>query len=297
MSATLIFQNLSRRLPSLHFWRRKAVNASMVALLGVMSLVAILPLFFIFFYILKQGLPAFSFSLFYELPKAAGEAGGGIGHSILGSLILAGLASCIGIPWGIAAGIYLSEYGSGILGKIIRFCIEILSSVPSIIVGLFAYAVIVRPLQKFSALAGAASLAVIMVPIVARTTEELLRMVPMHIREAGLALGIPRRRVILRILLRGSLGGISTGVLLALARIFGETAPLLFTALSSPFWPQSLIEPIASLPVQIFNDATSPYEEWHGRAWAASTLLVFFVFLLNAVTRLILRGKRYESRD
>jgi phosphate transport system permease protein len=210
-------------------------------------------------------------------------------NAIVGTGILVALASLIGIPVGIGAGVYLAEYGRGKLATLLRFAIDLLASVPSIIVGLFAYAMLVVPLKRFSALAGACALAVIMIPIVARTTEELLRLVPQHIREAGLGLGIPRWKVILRIVLRGSLGGIATGVMLAIARAAGETAPLLFTALNNQFWSHRLDEPIASLPMQIYTYAISPYDEWHRQAWGGALLLMIFVLGLNLGTRAILR--------
>jgi phosphate transport system permease protein len=202
------------------------------------------------------------------------------------------IASAIGIPWGVGTGIYLSEYGKGKLGTLVRFSADVLSSVPSIVIGLFAYALIVIPMKRFSALAGGAALGIIMIPTVARTTEELLKLVPVHIREAGLALGLPRWKVILRIILRGAKNGIVTGIILALARISGETAPLIFTALNNRFWSFALDQPTASLPVQIYSYAVSPYEEWHKQAWAGAFLLLIVVFLLNAITRILLREKK-----
>lgn len=269
--------------------RRKLKSRLMTGLLGLASLIAVLPLFAVFVYVLQKGGPALDFAFFTELPKPVGETGGGMANAIVGTLVLVGLASAIGIPLGIGAGVYLSEYGRGKIAGLLRFSIDLLASVPSIIVGLFAYALLVVPLKRFSALAGAAALAVIMIPIIARTTEELLRLVPQHIREAGLGLGIPRWKVILRIVLRGSLGGISTGVMLAIARAAGETAPLLFTALNNQFWSQRLDQPIASLPMQIYTYAISPYDDWHSKAWGGALLLMIFVLTLNLGTRAILR--------
>jgi phosphate transport system permease protein len=213
-----------------------------------------------------------------------------MGNAVLGTLILVGLAAVVGVPIGISAGIYLSEYGVGKIATSLRFTIDLLASVPSIIIGLFAYALLVIPLKGFSAYAGSAALAVIMIPTIARSTEELLKLVPVHIREAGLALGIPRWKVIVKIVLRGSRSGIATGVMLAVARAAGETAPLLFTALNSRFWPSGLRAPIASLPVQIYTYAISPYDDWHHQAWAGALLLVGCVFIFNLLTRVALRG-------
>jgi phosphate transport system permease protein len=210
-------------------------------------------------------------------------------NAMLGSLVMIALASAVGIPMGIAGGVYLSEYGPGKLASTLRFSIDLLASIPSIIIGLFAYAMLVLPMKRFSALAGGLALAIIMIPTVARTTEELLRLVPIHIREAGLALGIPRWRVTLSVVLRGALGGIMTGVMLAVARAGGETAPLLLTALNSQFWFKGVDQPVASLPVQIYNYAISPYDDWHRQAWAAALILVLFVFILNLITRLLIR--------
>jgi phosphate transport system permease protein len=212
-----------------------------------------------------------------------------MGNAIAGTLILIGLASAVGIPIGIATGVFLSEYGKSRLATLLRFATELLAGVPSIIIGIFIYSLLVVPMKRFSALAGGAALAVIMIPTVARTTEELLKLVPVHIREAGLALGIPRWKVTLRIVLRGSMGGILTGVMLGIARVAGETAPLLFTALSSQNWSRGLDQPIASLPVQIYTYAVSPFEAWHQQAWTGALVLVLFVFILNLGTRMILK--------
>jgi phosphate transport system permease protein len=281
-------------------FRRKLINRLFMTLLVLASLLAIVPLLSVFMYVLQQGLPALNLSFFTHLPAPVGELGGGMGNAVAGTLILVGLASLLGIPIGIACGIYLSEYGNrpqgGKLAATLRFTIDLLASVPSIIIGLFAYAVLVVPMRRFSGYAGGAALAVIMIPTIARSTEELLKMVPTHIREAGLALGIPRWKVILRIVLRGSMSGITTGVMLSVARAAGETAPLLFTSLNSRFWPSGLDQPISSLPVQIYTYAISPYEEWHRQAWAGALLLVSFVFLFNLLTRLAL-GRPTRSRD
>lgn len=274
---------------SAHDFRRKVINWIMILVIAVAAVVAIFPLVSVFIYVFRQGYPAINWSFFTQLPAPVGETGGGMANAIAGTAILIGLASFMGIPFGVAAGVYLSEYGESKIAAWLRFGVDLLGSVPSIIIGLFAYALLVVPLGHFSTNAGGAALGVIMIPVIARTTEQLLKLVPVHLREAGLALGLPRWKVILRIVLRGSIGGITTGVMLAIARAAGETAPLLFTAFSSQFWPRGLTQPIASLPVQIYTYAISPYEEWHQQAWGGALVLVLFVFLMNLLTRMILR--------
>jgi phosphate transport system permease protein len=276
---------------SVRDFQRKIINHLMISILILAAIVAIFPLASVLIYVIKQGWSSLNWEFFTSLPKPIGEIGGGLAHAILGTVVLILTASVLGIPFGIAVGLYLSEYGTGKIATALRFGIDLLASTPSIIIGIFAYAVLVVPLKHFSALAGALSLAMIMIPTVARTTEELLKLVPIHVREAGLALGIPRWKVILRIVLRGSIGGIMTGVMLAIARAAGETAPLIFTAFNTPYWPKGLLQPIASLPVQIYNYAISPYEDWHRQAWAAAMVLVLFVLIMNIVTRLILQRK------
>ncbi len=272
--------------------RRRYTNRFMHGILGICAVLAITPLVSVFAYVVERGFGGVNWAFFTELPKPVGEEGGGMANALLGSAMLLGLASLVGIPWGIAAGVYLAEYGRGKLAHLIRFVTDVLTSVPSIIVGLFIYGLMVVSMRRFSVLAGAAALAVIMVPIVTRTTEEILKLIPAHIREAGLALGIPRWKVTLMIVMRGASSGITTGVMLAVARVAGETAPLLLTAFSNRFWARGLDQPVASLPVQIYNYAISPYDDWHRQAWAAALVLVLFVFVLNLLTRLALRSTR-----
>lgn len=279
---------LTRAIES-RYRRRKILNALVCILLALSAALALLPLLSVFKYVLVQGAPALSWTFFTELPKPVGEVGGGMANAFVGTLILIAIASSIGIPWGIGTALYLSEYGKGKLGDTIRFCVDMLASIPSIIIGLFVYTVVVIPMGRFSAYAGGLALGILMVPTVARSAEELLKLVPTHIREAGLALGLPRWKVSLRIVLKGSLSGIATGVILAVARVSGETAPLLFTALNNRFWPGGLDQPIASLPVQIYTYAISPYEDWHQQAWAGAFVLVFLVFFVNLVTRFLLQ--------
>ena len=267
-------------------FRRKWKNKMMLGLVGLAAVVAILPLMIVFFHILREGFPALSWSFFTSLPAPTGEPGGGMGNAILGSMILVVLASLVAVPIGVLGGVYLSEYSGGHVASLFRWTTDLLTSLPSIVVGLFIYATVVAPFRTFSAYAGAAALALLMVPIVVKTTEEVLKLMPQHIREAGLALGLPRWRVILFVVLRGRLPAVMTGVILALARIAGETAPLLITAFGNRNWPQSLSQPTPSLPVQIFNYAISPYADWQRQAWAGALTLVFLVFLLNLVARL-----------
>jgi phosphate transport system permease protein len=275
--------------------RRRWKNRAAVALIAALTLLAIVPFVSILAYVIGQGYPALRWTLFTSLPKPVGETGGGIANALVGSLEMVFLASLVGIPMGTLAGAYLSEFGQGKVAALLRFTCDLLVSVPSIIVGLFAYTLLVIPMRGYSAYAGAFALLMIQVPMVTRTTEEILKLVPQHLREAGLALGIPRWKVVVRIVLRGSLSGLTTGVMLALARILGETAPLLFTAFSNRFWAEKLTQPTASLPVLIYTYAISPFDDWHAQAWAAALVLVLFVLLLNVATRLIL-GRRPQGR-
>jgi len=271
--------------------RRKVVDFTMRFILAGAVALAVLPLGSVVSYVLQRGVPALDLSFFTQLPKPVGETGGGMANALVGTLILVGMASAIGILWGGLIGIYLSEFGKGKLGSVIRFATDLLGSVPSIVIGLFVYTLVVMPMKRFSALAGAIALGILMIPTVARSTEELLKLVPQHIREAGLALGLPRWKVILFLVVRGAMSGIITGVLLAVARVAGETAPLLFTALGNQFWQRGIDQPIASLPVQIYTYAISPFEEWHRLAWAGALVLVGLVFAMNLTSRFLMRGK------
>ncbi len=275
--------------------RRKIYNKLALGMISVLGALAIMPMILIFVYILIEGIPALSLDFFLENPKPLGESGGGMANAIVGTVILVALSCLIGLPVGLGAGIFMAEYSYTKTSKLLRFTSDILTSVPSIIVGLFAYAVVVKPLKAYSAWAGGFALAVIMIPILARTTEEILKLIPHHIREAGLALGIPRWRVTMRIVFAGSFAGILTGIILSVARIAGETAPLLFTAFGNNFGFRGLGQPTASLPVQIYNYALSPYKEWHDQAWAASFILLVMVFIVNLLTRVVFKDQRGES--
>ena len=275
--------------------RRRFFNKFWLGVVSAAGLIAMTPLLVIFVYIIIKGMPALNIDFFLENPKPLGESGGGMANAIIGTSVLVGLACAMGIPVGIGSGIFMSEYNQSRLASVLRFTCDILTSVPSIIVGLFAYAVLVEPLKGYSAWAGGFALAVIMIPIVARTTEEILKLIPNHIREAGLALGLPRWRVTVKIVLRGSLAGVLTGVILAIARVAGETAPLLFTAFGNNFGFRGLGQPTASLPVQIYNYALSPYKEWHDQAWAASFVLLCMVFLVNLLSRIVFSSRGGRS--
>jgi phosphate transport system permease protein len=267
--------------------RRKLID--LLARWGCVAavLIALVPLISVLSYVVAKGLGGLNWSFFTELPKPVGETGGGFGNALIGSLILVGLACAVGIPVGVLSGVYLSEFGRGRLANAVRFSADVMSGVPSIAVGIFVYTLIVLTMRRFSALAGGIALGILMLPTVTRTTEELLKLVPDSLREAGLALGIPKWRVILSIVLRTGMPGIVTGIMLAVARAAGETAPLLFTAFGNRFWATGLDKPIASLPVQIFTYAVSPYEDWHRQAWAAALVLMATVLLLNIGARLL----------
>jgi len=270
--------------------RRKIVSSIMTTLTAVCAFFAVAILLIIISYIAVRGISSLSFQFLIDTPKPVGE-GGGIGNAILGSALMTGLAAIIGLPVGIAAGVYLAEFGNGWFGKVVRFVADILIGVPSIIVGIFIYTLVVLPMGRQSGLAGGLALSVIMIPIVARTTEEMIRLVPNSMREGALALGAPQWRVTWNIILPAASTGIATGAMLAIARITGETAPLLFTALNSRFYNVYLDQPMASLTVQIYNYATGPFEVEHAMAWAATLILVGLILLINITVRFLTRKK------
>ena len=271
-------------------FRRKLKNGAVTLLLGLCTLVVLIPLGLIFFHILKMGFGSLSLDFFTRIPKPPGETGGGMANGLAGSAVMVLLASLLGLPTGIFGALYLSEFGGNRLASCIRFCADVLAGVPSIITGMVAYTLLVLPMKGFSAFAGAFALALIMIPIVLRTTEEQLKMVPASLREAALALGVPFWRTSLKVTLRSALPGVVTGVLLAVARVAGETAPLLFTALGNQFWGMKLTEPMAALPLQIFNFAIAPYEEWHRLAWAGALVLILIMFAFSISARWLGRG-------
>ncbi|WP_437737097.1 phosphate ABC transporter permease PstA [Sorangium sp. So ce1335] len=251
------------------------------------AVVVLVPLFLIFVYVVSKGLGGLSLDFFTQLPKPVGESPSGMGNAVVGTLLLIAIGSCIGLPTGILAGIYLAEVGRGKLASAIRFIADVLGGVPSITIGVFVYALVVVTMKRFSALAGGVALAIVMLPTVTRTTEELLKLVPAHLREASLALGVPEWRTSLFVVLRTASPGIGTGVMLAVARIAGETAPVLLTALGSQYWSLAIDRPIASLPVQIWRNATSPYPQWQQEAWTGALVLIAIVFFLNLLARIV----------
>ena len=273
--------------------RRKIVSYAMLMLTGLCALLAISALVIILGYILVGGLRALSWDFLVNTPKPIGEPQSGIANAIVGSLILVGLGSLIGLPVGILAGIYLAEFGQNTFGYVLRFFIDTLIGVPSIVIGVFVWTVMVRPMGHFSARAGGVALGIMMMPIVARTTEEMFRLVPQSLREAALALGAPVWRASLGVVLRAAAPGVATGAMLAIARVAGETAPLLFTALALNYMSTDLNQPMASLTFQIYYYAGSPYDEWHSMAWAATLVLVTIILTLNIGVRILARN-RYE---
>jgi phosphate transport system permease protein len=276
-------------MPTMHA-RRYATNAVMTTLTAACAFFAVAVLALILGYIAYRGIGAISFQFLVETPKPVGE-GGGIGNAILGTLILLAMACAVGMPFGIATGIYLAEYGAGRFAALVRFLTDTLTGIPSILVGVFVYTIIVLPMKQFSAMAGGVALAVIMIPIVARTTEEMIRLVPANLREGALALGAPQWRVTTGVVLPAAASGIVTGAMLAVARVSGETAPLLFTAFGSRFFNVYLDQPMASLTVQIYNYAISPYDEWHAQAWAATLILMTLILVINITVRFFTRQK------
>ncbi len=263
----------------------------MVVLFACIMLV---PLLLILFYIVKNGIAVINWEFLTSLPKPMGELGGGIANAIVGTTMLIIVASVIAVPVGIAAGIYLSENRVGRLPGAVRLCMEILQGVPSIVIGIIAYIWIVISMGTFSALSGGAALAIMMLPVIVRATEETLKLIPENLREASLALGVPYSRTVLKVIMPAGITGILTGILLGVARIAGETAPLLFTAFGSPFMNLNIFKPVDSLPLLVFNYATSPYPEWHAMAWGASFVLVVFVLGINFFAKVI--AKKWKVR-
>ena len=267
--------------------RRRLVSAVFVSACAAAVLLAMVPLAMILFFVVSQGVQALNVAFFTQMPRPVGEAGGGMLNALVGTLVLTGLASLLAIPIGVISGIYMSEYRGTRLATATRFAADTLNGVPSIVIGIFAYAVAVLPFRQFSAMAGGLALGIMMIPIIARTTEELLLLVPGAMREGALALGATRARAVFSVILPAALPGIVTGVVLALARIAGETAPLLFTAFNNRFFSTDLRQPIASMTVQIFSYAISPYEDWHRQAWAGALVLVTFVLVCSLVARVV----------
>jgi phosphate transport system permease protein len=269
----------------------------MLALTYVAAVLATLPLLLILFHLLKKGAAFLTPAFFTEMPRPVGEMGGGMSNAIVGTLILVGVASAFGLPIGIGAGLYLAEKRGHWFATIVRFLSDVLNGLPSIVLGIFAWEFLVRPFGGFSALAGGIALGAMMIPLVTRTTEEMVRLVPVSLREAALALGYTRWRTALAVVLRTALPGIVTGALVAIARIAGETAPLLFTALGNQFWSTQLTAPIAALPLQIFTYAISPYDTAHAQAWAGALVLIAIVFIISLAARYATRARFGAAAD
>jgi phosphate transport system permease protein len=271
-------------------WRKfKSALASAIAFIS--AVLVITPLGLVFFYLVLKGASSVNWSFFTHLPAPVGAVGGGMANAIVGSLELLALAGLIGIPVGVLGGVYLAEYGSAQINSILRFLADVLNGVPSITWGVVVYGLVVLRFKGFSAYAGGLALGLIMVPLILRTTEEVVLLVPNGYREASLALGVSRWKTIVHIVMKTASKGIITGILLALARVGGETAPLLFTAFGNRFWNHSLSEPIAALPLQVFTYAISPYDDWHRQAWAGALVLVTGIFCVNVLVRILTRGR------
>ncbi len=281
---------MNRSLEMAGQFRRKLKSDAMIAITALATLLALVPLFLVLGYLVSKGAGSLNLDFFIRTPRPVGEPGGGMANAIVGTFELVGMACLIGVPIGIGAGLYLAEHPLTSIGRAIRFAADITMGVPSIVVGIFAYAVVVRPMHGFSALAGSFALAVIMIPLVTRTTEEMVKLVPRELREAALALGVPRWRTSLSVVVRTALAGIATGVILAIARITGETAPLLFTAFGNQFWSTSVTRPIASLTVQVYAFAISPFADWQRQAWAGALVLTCIVLALEIGVRWMTRG-------
>jgi phosphate transport system permease protein len=275
--------------------RRRVVSTMMLALTGVAALLTVVPLLLIFWHLLRAGLSAIDLDFFTKLPAPVGEAGGGVGNSVLGTFILVGLGAVLGLPVAIGAGIFLAEAQGSRYADAVRFVTDVMNGIPSIVIGIFVWTVVVVTMGHFSAFAGGVALAIMLIPMVTRTTEEMVRLVPRELKEGALALGFTRWRTTLGVVLPAARSGILTGVLVSLARISGETAPLLFTTLGSPFWAWRLNGEMDALPLRIFVYAISPYPEWHRLAWAASLLLIAMVLATSLVARFLIRSP-YRSR-
>jgi phosphate transport system permease protein len=281
----------SRRL-----FRRKAVNAVMLTITGLCTLFATGTLVFILGYLFIHGGKSLTWNFFTKLPTPVGESGGGMANAILGSAKLLAVAMVVGVPIGFLGGVYLAEFGGSTFSFIVRYTTDLLNGVPSIVIGIFAYTVIVLPQKHFSTLAGGLALGVMMIPIAVRSTEEFLRAVPISLREGAVALGASKAKAILTVVIPAAKNGIMTGIMLNLARVAGETAPLLFTSFSNRYWSPGWEQPTAALPVMIFTYAIAPYEDWHQQAWSAGFVLLTLVLAVNVIARMILSKSRHVAR-
>jgi phosphate transport system permease protein len=270
-------------------WRRRIMDYVMTGIAVLTVVLVLAPLIAIFGYLIYRGVGSINWAFLTQTPKPVGEPGGGMANAIVGSIFILGIASIIGVPFGIGAGIYLAEFGRNRFGSLIRFTADVLNGVPSIVIGIVAYSIVVLYQKHFSALAGGVALAIMMVPTISRTTEEMLLLVPQALREAAYGLGVPRWRTTLSITLRTATSGVITGIMLAFARVAGETAPLLFTAFGNQFWSLHYDQPTAALPLQIFVYAISPYDEWHRQAWAGALVLIILIVTAVAAVRYVVR--------
>lgn len=279
--------------PRVELWRR-FLNIAALTLTVVCAIVVMAPVFIILAYLMVNGIRSLNIEFLTSLPKSPGEPGGGMANAIVGSFYIVGLATVMALPFGVGAGVYLAEFGRTRYANAVRFMADVLNGVPSIVIGVSVWALLVVPMRSFSALAGGVALSFIMIPMIARTTEEMVRAVPNALREASLGLGATYARTMWSVVLPAARGGIVTGVMLALARAFGEAAPLLFTALGNRFWNLYIDRPMANLPTQIYEYAKSPFEDWHRQAWAAALVLIMVVLVLNVIARVSTR-ERYRA--
>ena len=286
-----------RRANTFNRQKRMVTSGIMVWLTYAAAAIATLPLVFILFHIIHAGVSSIGPAFFTRMPQPVGESGGGMANAIVGTGILLSVAAALGLPIGIGAGLYLAEHAGSRLATTVRFLADVLNGLPSIVIGIFAWQFLVRPIGHFSALAGGIALGAMMIPLVTRTTEEMIRVVPTSLREAALALGYQRWRTSLVIVVRTALPGIVTGALVAIARVAGETAPLLFTAFGNQFWSTSLGQPISALPLQIFTYAISPYDEWHSLAWAGALVLLAVVIVISITAKFITRARHGAAAD
>jgi phosphate transport system permease protein len=275
---------------------RKLKSNFMVGLTIAATVIALIPLFFVLGYLLSKGAASINWDFFTKMPTPVGQAGGGMANAIVGTFELVGIATLIGVPIGVAAGVYLAENRGGQFAQVIRFSADVMMGVPSIVIGVFVYAIFVRPFYGFSTLSGSIALAMIMIPLVTRTAEEMILLVPHELREAALALGVPRWRTTISVIVRTAVSGIATGVILAIARVAGETAPLLFTSFGNRFWSTSLFQPISSLTVQVYTYAISPFADWQRQAWAGALVLTAIVLALELGVRWVTRGSARVAR-
>lgn len=275
---------------------RKGVNAVMLTLTGVAAFGVVCVLFLILGYLIINGGHSLNLNFFTQLPKPVGETGGGMANAIVGTFWLVGIACLMGVPIGVASGVYMAENRGGYVATVVRFAADVMMGIPTIVVGIFVYEIVVRPFGGFSTLAGSIALAIIMIPLVARTSEEMILLVPHELREAALALGVPRWRTTISVVARTAMSGIATGVILAIARVAGETAPLLFTAFGNRFWSTSLFRPISSLTVQVYTYAIAPFADWQRQAWAGALVLTAIVLALELGVRWFTRGNARVAR-